>query len=154
MRSKGNPEVDELFEQWKKEHCELDKYAMELSAWVHQQSQQREMQFREAVTRLGELNKKLAVHFTKEAEIGKQLLAIQGEHTPEAEALQRQAERDHSNIISRITHLIDRMQDVEAERDAWKDSMFELNLIIDVLEQHEEQEAESVGWLIPRQSCK
>ncbi len=36
--------------------------------------------------------------------------------------------------------------------DSWKAGMAELNLILDTLEQHEEQEFESVGWMLPRKS--
>jgi hypothetical protein len=44
------------------------------------------------------------------------------------------------------------MQDAEAECDSWKAGMAELNLTLDTLEQHEEQEFESVGWMLPRKS--
>ncbi|MCF7961816.1 MAG: hypothetical protein K9M08_13840 [Pirellula sp.] len=152
MEIENNPSVNSLFEQWKAEHCELDDYAMELASWIHQQSKQRNLQFREAVERLADLSARLASHFDREQEIGEKIVAAQRHLSPEAESLKRQADRDHSNIMKRLKHLSDRMQDAEAECDAWKAGMDELNLILDTLEQHEEQEAESVGWMLPRKS--
>ena len=97
-----------LFEQWKAEHCELDDYAMELASWIHQQSKQRNLQFREAVERLADLSARLASHFDREQEIGEKIVTAQRHLSPEAVSL----------------------------------------------EQHEEQEAESVGWMLPRKSVR
>ncbi|MEQ1827016.1 MAG: hypothetical protein ABL921_13760, partial [Pirellula sp.] len=129
------------------------QHAMELASWVHHQSVLREQQFQDAVTKLGELNARLAMHFDREGAIAAQLTELRGKKSPEMEAAERQADRDHANILGRIKHLVDRMQEAKSEVDSWKTSMQELNLIIDQLEQHEEQEAESVGWLMPHESC-
>jgi len=44
------------------------------------------------------------------------------------------------------------MQEAEFEMDAWKKGVHELGLIIDLIEQHDEQESESVSCLLPRVS--
>lgn len=146
--------VDGLFEQWKEEHCQLDQCAMELSTWLHEQSLLRTAQFREAVKRIHVLSERLSAHFAREQAIASGLVESRGWVSQESLAVQRQSERDHSNISTRLKHLIDRMQEGEAECDAWATGVHEMNLILDVLEQHEEQEAESVGWLLPRDLCK
>ena len=154
MKTQDNPKVDMLFADWKSQHQILDRFATDLSEWIDRQSKLRTAQFRETVQKLSDLSSQLGTHFAKEEEIGKQLRALHCGNSPEAEAAQRQSEKDHAHISSRLKHLIDRMQDAEADVDAWKKGVNELSLIIDVIEQHEEQESESVCCLIPTHSTK
>jgi len=109
----------------------------------------RTSQFRETVRKLTDLNEKLLAHFANEEEIGCQIQVAHGDGSPESDAAKRQCDRDHVNILNRLKHLIDRMQDAESECDAWKKGVYELGLIIDVIEQHEEQESENVNCLLP-----
>ena len=152
MKTKDKPKVDLLFEHWKVEHQVLDRYTGELSEWFDRQSKLRTSQFRETVRKLLDLNEKLQAHFAREVEIGKQIRLAHGNGSPEADAANRQCDRDHLNILNRLKHLIDRMQDAESECDAWKKGVYELGLIIDVIEQHEEQESENVNCLLPPES--
>ena len=149
MKTQDKPKVDLLFEQWKVEHQVLDRYTAELSEWIDRQSKLRTSQFSETVQKLADLNEKLQAHFGREEEIGKQILVVHDNGSPEAEAAKRQCDRDHVNILNRLKHLIDRMQEAEFECDAWKKGVYELGLIIDVIEQHEEQEFENVNCLLP-----
>ena len=66
MKTKERPMAPELFAQWKGEHLQLDQAALELSRWLHDQSNLRGIQFRDAVARIAELNQKLTVHFANE----------------------------------------------------------------------------------------
>ena len=154
MKTKDNPQIEKLFEDWKEEHQILDRFTTDLSEWIDRQSKMRLAQFRETVQKLSDLNSQLSTHFAKEEAIGKQLRALHCGNSAEAEAAQRQSERDHTHISSRLKHLIDRMQDAESECDAWKKGVYELSLIIDVIEQHEEQESESVCCLMPANLTK
>ena len=149
MKTQDKPKVDLLFEHWKVEHGVLDRYTVELSEWIDRQSKLRTSQFRETVRKLVDLNEKLLAHFAREEEIGKQIRVAHGNGSPEVDAAKRQCDRDHVNILNRLKHLIDRMQDAESECDAWKKGVYELGLIIDVIEQHEEQESENVTCLLP-----
>ncbi len=151
MKTQGKPQVEVLYEQWKSEHQTLDRYAADLSEWIDRQSKMRLSQFRETVAKLTDLHQKLHSHFAIEETIGKQLREVHCGGSPESDAAHRQSERDHAHISSRLKHLIDRMQDAESESDAWKKGVYELGLIIDVLEQHEEQESENVCYLLPRE---
>ena len=149
MKTQDKPKVDVLFEHWKSEHQELDRYTTDLSAWIDRQTKLRTSQFRETVQKLTELKEQLRAHFAKEEEIGKKIRAAHCTGSPEVDAAERQIDRDHVNILKRLKHLIDRMQDAESECDAWKKGVYELGLIIDVIEQHEEQESENVNCLLP-----
>ena len=149
MKTQDKPNVDLLFALWKVEHQELDRYTAELSEWIDGQSKLRTSQFSETVQKLADLNEKLQAHFGREEEIGKQILVAHSNGSPEADAANRQCDRDHVNILNRLKHLIDRMQEAEFECDAWKKGVYELGLIIDVIEQHEEQESENVTCLLP-----
>ena len=151
MKTHEVPQADSLFKQWKSEHQTLDTYAAELSQWIDLQSKLRSAQFRETVEKLNDLHKQLEGHFAIEEAIGNQLREVHCDGSPEVDAAQRQSERDHAQISSRLKHLIDRMQDAESDSDAWKKGVYELGLIIDVLEQHEEQESENVCCLLPRE---
>lgn len=146
------PEVQQLFDQWKSEHAALDQHEMELIQWVHDQSRQRDQQYRDAVAKVHELNQRLAQHFVREGEICSRLYRLRGAASEETRATIRQTAKDHDQILCRLKQLADRMQEARSELDAWKNSMAELNLIIDLIEQHEEQEAESIQWLIPKSS--
>ena len=149
MKTQDKPKVDGVFEHWKAEHQVLDRYTSDLSEWIDRQSKMRTSQFRETVQKLTELDEKLRAHFAREEEIGEKIRSVHCDGTPEVEAAQRQTDKDHENILNRLKHLIDRMQEAETECDAWKKGVYELGLIIDVIEQHEEQESESVSCLLP-----
>ena len=149
MKTQDKPNVVLLFSLWKVEHQVLDRYTAELSEWIDSQSQLRIYQFRETVLKLADLNEKLQAHFAREEEIGKQIRVAHSNGSPEADAAKRQCDKDHINILDRLKHLIDRMQDAESECDAWKKGVYELGLIVDVIEQHEEQESENVNCLLP-----
>ena len=149
MKTQDKPKVDVLFEHWKAEHQVLDRFTSDLSEWIDRQSKLRSSQFRETVEKLTELNEQLRTHFSREQEIGEKMSSVHCDGSPEVEAVQRQTDRDHDNILNRLKHLIDRMQEAETESDAWKKGVYELGLIIDVIEQHEEQESESVNCLLP-----
>ncbi len=154
MKTQNSPQVDLLFEDWKEQHQILDRFTTDLSEWIDRQTKLRMAQFRETVQKLSDLNSQLSAHFAKEELIGKQLLVLHCGNSPEAQAAQRQSEKDHAHISSRLKHLIDRLQDAESECDAWKKGVNELSLIIDVIEQHEEQESESVCCLMPASPTK
>ena len=149
MKTQDMPQADVLFKQWKSEHQILDNFTSELSEWIDHQSKLRSSQFRETVRKLTDLHKQLNSHFAIEEAICKQLREGNCGNSPEADAAQRQSERDHAQISSRLKHLIDRMQDAESDCDTWKKGVYELGLIIDVMEQHEEQESENVCYLLP-----
>ncbi len=150
MKAKESPQQNSLYQHWKEEHQQLNQSIAELSEWLAVQTKLRTTQFLETVRKLSELNDQLQDHFTREEALSDQICEACCHPSPEAEAVRRQSDRDHNDISNRLKHLIDRMQDASAEQDAWKSSVHELGLILDLIEQHEEQESESVCCLLPR----
>jgi iron-sulfur cluster repair protein YtfE (RIC family) len=138
-----------LFSQWKEEHRELDAVVRELGDWTAEGSQSQAPNFEEAAQRLRGLKERLTGHFAKEQSIGLLLAEARGIPTPEIEAVQRQANKDHAQLTERLDKLIECMDSGEGESQCWDAAIYEFNLFLDVLEQHEELEAESVRWLIP-----
>lgn len=149
MQTQNESKGSAAFDQWKAEHRDIDRYATSLSEWIAFQSKQRAQQFQETVRKLTELNERLQLHFANEKQICQHLKTSHRECPMDAEAVQRQIDRDHATISTRLKHLIDRMQDAEFELDGWKKGVHELGLIIDLIEQHDEQESESVNCLLP-----
>jgi iron-sulfur cluster repair protein YtfE (RIC family) len=143
---------DELFEQWKAEHREIGKFMHDLSQWISNQTKQRASQFQETVNRLNDLNSQLQAHFAREEALSIRLCESYQFGSPEAVAVGRQSDRDHADISNRIKQLADRMTATQSEQDAWTKGVFELGLIMDLIEQHEEQESESVCCLLPTKS--
>jgi iron-sulfur cluster repair protein YtfE (RIC family) len=138
-----------LFSNWKDEHRQLDKFVQELGTWVTDDAQRLTPQFREAANRLRGLSERLSQHFAKEQDIGELLAEARGIATPQIESAQRQAGKDHRALTERLNKLIDGMESSSGLVEDWKRFTNEFNLFIDVLEQHEELEAESVRRLIP-----
>ena len=152
MQTPNEPNGNAVFDQWKSEHQSIERYAAGLSEWIATQSKLRSLQFRETVKKLAELNEQLQSHFAREEQICQHLKSAHLDCPMDAEAVQRQIDRDHEDISNRLKHLIDRMQEAELEMDGWKKGVHELGLIIDLIEQHDEQESESVSCLLPRVS--
>ena len=152
MQKQNDLSGNAVFDQWTSEHQVIDRFTDNLSEWIAAQSKLRCLQFRQTVEKLGELNEQLQSHFEREEEICKHLKAIHHDCPLDVEAVQRQIDHDHSDISNRLKHLIDQMQEAELEMDGWKKGVHELGLIIDLIEQHDEQEAESVTCLLTRVS--
>ncbi len=149
MQSKVGSDEIGAFDQWKAEHQVIDRYTANLTQWIAAQSKLRASQFQETVKKLSELNEQLQAHFAREDQICQQMRAAHQDCTLDADAVQRQINADHGNISNRLKHLIDRMQEAEFEMDSWKKGVHELGLIIDLIEQHDEQESESINCLLP-----
>ena len=145
-----NTKVDDgLFEQWKSEHRDINMLMIELTEWISIQSKQRNSQFEDTVKKLAGLDSQLQAHFAREETLCDRIAESYQAGSWEAEAVRRQSDRDHMDIKNRLKHLIDRMQEAKSEQDAWSEGAYELGLIIDIIEQHEEQESESVCSLLP-----
>ena len=149
MQTQDESNGNAVFDQWKSEHQEIDRYTASLSEWIAFQSKLRSKQFQETAKKLTELNGHLQLHFAREKQICHHLKTAHSECPMDAEAVQRQIDRDHAAISIRLKHLVDRMQEAEFELDSWKKGVHELGLIIDLIEQHDEQESESVNCLLP-----
>ncbi len=102
---------------------------------------------------LERLGASLAEHFRREEELV-ELLAAQRGWTDEVIAIRRQSLHDRGVLLTRIEHLSDRAIDEHADwvsecetGHRWQSLLTDLNLLADLIEQHEEQERESILWL-------
>jgi iron-sulfur cluster repair protein YtfE (RIC family) len=138
-----------LFGRWKEEHRQLDQVVQGLGEWLADDAQAHASPFQEAAERLRGLRQRLVEHFAKEHDIGGLLAEARGIATPEIESAQRQAEKDHLALTERLDTLIHRLEPSSGQEEDWRAMAYEFNLFLDVLEQHEEFEAECVRWLIP-----
>jgi iron-sulfur cluster repair protein YtfE (RIC family) len=148
-------QLDNQLNHWLTEHRELDleltRFLKRLTS-VHWPTEIQLLGIRSMLDRLVE---HLDAHFTREGELVELLVAArQGQSTPEIEAVHRQTMRDRHAILARVGAVRERLCDPLRARQTWAEIKAELNLIADVLEQHEEQERESIAWLRPREGSE
>lgn len=138
-----------MFEQWKEEHQQLDRFIEELNAWMTQKSLQQTPDFAEARSRLQNFEQRLREHFSKEHAMGLLLAESRSISTPEIEELRCQADKEHGILTSRLNDLITSLSAVSNRVPTWDSAVYEFGLLLDAIEQHEEQEADRVRWLMP-----
>jgi hypothetical protein len=141
-----------LFQQWREEHRRLDQSIAELNAWMTQKSLHQSPDFAEANSRLQKFEQRLREHFAKEHEIGLLLAETRGITTPEIEELRRQADKEHGILTARLNDLIVGLSADANPVPTWDSAVYEFGLLLDAIEQHEEQEANRVQWLMPSQN--
>lgn len=150
MASEAVVRLGELFDRWKLEHEELRGFVDALTDWAadQQTEQSAEHGAESTLRKLQELNDRLERHFSKEAELGTLLAEAKGQSAVEVESASKRAEGDHRHLSARLHAL---MSNIEKQNfETWGDVSREIGLFVDALEQHESQENESVGWLMPR----
>lgn len=141
--------LNQLFERWKAEHRELETHVLKLNQWVTGDEQNPATQFEEATKLFRQLQEHLEEHFTGENDIGELLARARGASTDEIEATRRQASKDHALLHQRLQTLIDSLAARNDDVDQWAAIVYDFGLFIDLLEQHEDLEAENVRRLIP-----
>ncbi len=141
-------ELQAVFAEWTAEHRQVEHTVQALIEWTNEHIDPDANEFSEAALRLRNLGLRLDSHFAKEDTLGSLLAKSRGVATPEIEAVQRQADKDHTQLSQRLHALVERMERGVESSTGWKSAVYELNLFLDLLEQHEELEAENVRWLI------
>ena len=156
MNTNAQPDISSqaLFAKWQAEHQQLDQFTEELRTWTYDVAQLGIPHFGEAADKLTLLHGRLQSHFQQEDEIGSQLANQQSVPSVEIEATRRKAAQDHQSLSTRLDDLIDRLRQNEPPFDSWEQAVQEVDLFIDALEQHEEQESASITWLSPPSKSK
>ena len=149
MNARTNPTLPGIFQAWKAEDRELESSIDAVRDWMQEVSQLGIPHFGETATRLRPMRARLEVHFAHEDEMVTQLAELYPPSSPEIDAVRRQSDRDHSRLLERLDGLIDRLDQTEPPFASWQAAMEEVELFVDVLEQHEDQESESFEMLIP-----
>ena len=143
--STDSDKLNALFARWKDEHHQIDARVAQLCQWLHGQEHIVTPPFMHAAQNLGELRDQLETHFVKEEQLGRLLADARGGLTAEIDSVCHKLDREHTVLLDRLGRLIHSMGTAEPEFDSWDAATREL--FVDTLEQHEEQEAESVSWL-------
>ena len=149
--SKKTHRLDQQLARWLDEHrnldAELNQFLKRTSA-VHWPTEIQLLGIRSMLDRLSE---NLDAHFACEEQLIDELVAARsGNSTPEIEAVRRQSARDNLAVQSRVRTVRELLCDPLRARHSWTEIKVELHLIADLLEQHEEQERNSIAWLRPR----
>ncbi len=139
--------LNSLFARWKAEHQQLNACTAELCKWFHSQAGVVTPPFLRAAQKLGELRDQLETHFVKEDELGRLLAEARGGITTEIDGVCQERDREHVTLLARLGRLIHSLGTSQPEFDSWDSATLEFELFVDILEQHEEREAETVGWL-------
>tara|TARA_R110002049_G_scaffold50370_3_gene143100 strand:- start:143229 stop:143693 length:465 start_codon:yes stop_codon:yes gene_type:complete len=140
----------EVFDIWKQEDRELERQLDLIRQWMMETSAaSNENRFEESASRLSQLRSYLKQHFDHENELTYQLSEIYPKPSPEIEAIQRQAARDHVQLLEKIDALIEDMNRLAPPFDSWQAAIDQVEWFVDLLEQHEEQESESICAMMP-----
>ena len=149
MSGHANSEIHVLFGQWKDEDRDLDSYVDTVRDWMNDVSKLGIPRFGETANRLQRLRERLKTHFEREDTIGGQLQDLYSGNSAELTAACRQAQRDHSLLITRLDSLISRLDEVDPPFASWEAAMEQFEMFIVALEQHEDQELDSIEMLMP-----
>ncbi len=140
----------ELFAQWHEEHQQLESFITQLRRWAYEIGQMGIPHFGETAGKLSQLRGRLVSHFAREDEIGSQLSNHQAAPSVEVQATCRSAAHDHANLLKRLDDLISRLNQTEPPFDFWEQAVREVDLFLDAMEEHEEQETANITWLSPQ----
>ena len=137
-----------LLAKWHEEHQQLETFTDELRRWAYEIGQLGIPRFGQTAGKLTQLRTRLLSHFERENEIGSQLLNDQASSV-EVQTTCQQSAHDHANLIKRLDDLISRLQQNEPPFDSWEQAVGEIDLFMDAIEEHEEQENANITWLSP-----
>ena len=145
----------DLFRQWQGEVRELEGFVDGLRDWMQKMGEGSPYVWDGPLVGLLDLKTRLRDHFDREDRIIA-ALASTFDHPPtELDATLRQAKHDHRQLIDRLDRFVERLRqfmpsaDLRPEPEAWDNALAELELFVDLLEQHEDQENESIELLMP-----
>jgi len=150
MSGEAAGSVRELFQRWQAEDRELEAYLDALRDWMHQASRLDTSAFEEATARLRRLRMRLERHFRHEDKVADSLETSFDAPPAELAAVRRQSVHDRTLLFQRLDELIAKFDRPAPPFESWEDAIENLELFVDTLEQHEEQEADSIELLMPR----
>lgn len=155
MNREPDTSARDLFRRWQAEVRELEGFVDGLRDLMQKMGEGSPYGFEGPLVGLLDLKSRLCDHFDREDRIIA-ALASTFDHPPtELEATLRQAKHDHRQLIERLDRFADRLRrwqphsDVPPDSEARDHALAELELFVDLLEQHEDQENESIELLMP-----
>ncbi len=149
MSGNATLELSRLLESWREEDQKLNVRIETIRDWMNQVNQLGIPHFGETASRLQPLRDSLLQHFTCEDEILAKLAALYGGQAPEVNAFKRQTRLDHQALLSRLDDLTRRLKEIDPPFESWTAAMDEVDLFFEAMEEHERNEHERVGMLMP-----
>jgi len=134
----------DLFQRWQFEDHELAARIDETRKWMQQVAERGTPRFGEAGSQLTQLRSYLLTHFDREHDICDQLENLYDKHCPEIEAMRRQATHDHQQLLNQLDEFIAKLNALDPPFVSWQAAIEQVESFADTLEQHEEQESESI----------
>lgn len=137
--------TDRMIEDWAKEDRRLQGFSDDIRIWMESQKFD-DMVLGEVVKRWNDYRQMVKQHFDGEDRLLESLHLRTKETQDIVDAVIRQSSRDHSQILTRIDKLIAGLSNSNLAP-AWEEVLLESNLLFDAVEQHEEQELDSLKVL-------
>jgi iron-sulfur cluster repair protein YtfE (RIC family) len=141
--------AETLSHKWREEHTALDAFFDDFRKWAYEVAQRGVPRFGETAGKLKQLRQRLVTHFEREDGLSTQFVALRGGLSPEPEANRRMVTHDHASLLTQLDSLIEKLNELEPPFASWQEAIEQVERFIDVLDQHEEQESDSIAWLLP-----
>ncbi len=139
----------EVFEIWREEDREIETLLNQIRDWMIFAGELGVPRYSETINRLAWLRSCLSKHFDREDELCDQLTDFYTSPCPEIDAMRRQASHDRTLLLERVDALILDLDALEPPFESWQAAIDEVGLFLDTVEQHEDQESESIRALLP-----
>lgn len=149
MKTKVASDLCQIFHQWRLEDRKLALCIDQVRDWMWEVNQLGVPQFGETAVRMQPLRKTLVVHFEREDEILQKLSELYSASSPEIEAFRRQTALDHRSLLTRLDDLDMRLTEVDPQFESWTAAMNEVDVFFEAMQQHELQESDRIGMLMP-----
>ena len=140
----------EVFEMWRREDGELSARLDAIRCAMVSEASPDSSCCATVARRLQEFREYLVGHFSAEDELSDQLAGFYPKASPEIEAMKRQSARDHQRLLGQLDDLVGYLGQSKPQFESWQAAIEKVEWFVDLLEQHEDQEAESVSALMPR----
>lgn len=149
--NQSDSSFEQLIERWRTENCEMESYLDGVREWMYEVSNFGWTRFGEAANRLARLHDRLVMHFAREDQIGQQLNELLNGDSDTLIAMCRKDKDDHRALVARLDNLIERLDQLEPPFVSWEVAMDEVEAFVASLEQHADEEADSIAMLKPKQ---
>jgi hypothetical protein len=149
MNTKDTSEICQLFQAWRNDDRSLAATVDEIRDWMWEVNQMGIPHFGETASRLKPFRELLSEHFGRERAMLEKLAELYPSASPEVNAFQRQTAMDHQELLARLDHLYQRLQEIDPPFASWSEAMEEVDVFFAAVEQHELLESDRVGMLVP-----
>jgi hypothetical protein len=149
MTTTNDKKLAEIFSRWRSEDRSLGNARDLLMNWMREVEKLGIPHFGETADKLRPFRDLLTSHFKHEDEMLDELATHYDKASPEIAAIRRQTGRDHQHLLHDLDDFVERLNRLQPPFDSWQIAMREFDLFFSRLEQHEEQESESITTMIP-----